>query len=166
MSEELKALEEMLDIRRLHPAMRSEGGLEIARKEAEEKGEDFTLHPLVLSPTRGNPALIYIHPQRFLNELDKLGQVLNLQTLQFENIVKKAPAPTPPPAEVPEEKDETEADKILGLKEMDTYTKEELKAMLKDALLKIAGIDPDVNTKGTKAELIVKLTGRPKFPLE
>lgn len=163
MSEELKALEEMLEMRHLHTAMRKEEDLELARKEAEETEQENDLHPMVLSPTRSNPALIYVHPQRFLNELEKLGQVLNLQTLQFEN-KKTAPAPTPPAA--PKEEDKPADDEVPGLKTLDTYTKEELEIKSKVDLVKIAAIDPDVNTKGVKAELIKKLTGRPKFPLE
>ena len=185
MSKELKALEEMLTIRRLRTAMRKEDDLETARTEAEEAGTDCDLHLLVLVPIDiSNPALIYIHPQRFLNELKELGQTLNLQTLLFKDIVEEVADPVPPPekeetekksaeelaSEIEKEVKEPETDEakdkdIPGLDKMETYTKEELEKMSKADLLKIAGPDPDVNTKGNKAELIEKLTGRPKFPL-
>jgi len=168
MSEELKALEEMLMIRRLHPAMRSEEDLENARKEAEEKEEDFTLHPLVLSPTRGNPTLIYIHPLRFLDELKKLGQTLNLQTLQFENITKKAPKPAAPKEEekpAPIIEDKPADDEVPGLKKLDTYTKEELSEMSWEEIRAVAKADPDIPGNKSKDWLTENLVGRPKFPL-
>jgi len=166
MSKRLKSVMELLETRRLHPAMRFEADIEAAANEG------VVLHPLVLSPTRNNRDLTYIHPQRLINELDERGEFLNLSTLEFE---KKAKAPVEPakatttepltPKETATETtDKTPAEPAKAL-EMETYTELELKAMLKAKLLHIAGVDPDVNTKGSKAELITKLTGRPKFPL-
>lgn len=166
MSKELKALEEMLEIRHLRTAMRKEDDLETAREEAKEAGTECGLHLLVLVPINvTNPELIYVHPQRFLNELDKLGQTLNMQTLQLEDIEETVEETAKEVLDTVEEKQEESPD-LPGLDKLENYTKKELGEMSKAKLLKIAGIDPDVNTKGVKAELIKKLTGRPKFPLE
>lgn len=169
MSKQLKLTMETLEARRLHPAMRRQEDIDAA---AADKKNPVELHPLVLYPTQNSHELIYIHPQRLLDELEKRGEFLNLLTMEFEKKAETTQEPAPAPEQAPEVPAEPEKDKAVEAEEQDApeptqvYSETELKEMSKKDLLHIAGIDPDVNTKGVKAELIEKLAGRPKFPLE
>ncbi|RLI54282.1 MAG: hypothetical protein DRP09_13470 [Candidatus Thorarchaeota archaeon] len=145
MSKQLKAVMEMLAARHMHPAMRQEADIAAARKEG------IDLHPLVLAPTRNNPSLTYIHPERMLQELEKRGEFLNLTTLEFE---KKA---VPEPKKNPTQPSTAEP--------YGTYTESELKKMDWEHIRKVAKADPEIPGNKKKVELIKLLTGRPKFPL-
>ena len=171
MSKELKELMNMLEARRMHPAMRTEEDLASAK----EEGRD--LHPLVLSPTRNNPSLVYIHPERLLQELEKRGEKLNLLTLEFEKKAAPAPpapAPAPPEEKKPEEKPEEKPDPIVEDKPeekpeekiVEVYTKADLEKMDWETIRKAAKADPKVPGNKSKDWLTENLVGRPKFPLE
>lgn len=155
MSKKLKEVMEVLEARNLHPAMRPQDLLDKAKSE----GND--LHPLVLCPTRNNPILTYIHPERMLQELDKRDEFLNLVTLQFEKKAVKAPEPAPAPEPTPDPVPEV----IPPEPESAVYTKEELEAMNWEQIRTVAKADKKIPGNKKKVELIRLLTGRPKFPL-
>lgn len=187
MSKILKELMDLLEARNLHPAMRPPELLDKAKNEGNE------LHPLVLCPTRNNPALIYIHPERLLQELDKRGEFLNMTTLKFEKKPVEEPKPEPetkpekelepcpmpdpdlgtipeepkptPPGKEPEQTPEPEPEPEKPIPK-ETYTAEEVEAMEWDMLRKVAKADPDVPGNKSKDKLKKLLVGRPKFPLE
>jgi hypothetical protein len=114
----------------------------------------------ILVHVRNMPDVVYCSLDEFLKRLEKRKKTIDIHTLEIKD-AKAAPTPktptppkktTPPtpPAEVPKEK----------------YMKKELEKLTVPVLKKIAGVDPDVNREGKKAELVKKLTGRPKYPIE
>lgn len=134
----------------------------------------------VITPSKTNPEIDYMHIDNFVELLDEKGLDIDVRTLKIHKKEEPAPAPVEPTQDKPATEVETIDDVAKGKTEegeetpldtpptlpppvIETWTEKELRAIpLKDELLKIAGVDPEVNTKGTKEELIIKLIGRPK----
>ena len=122
----------------------------------------------VLTPSKNNPEISYVHISNFIEALDEKGLTVDVGTMKIgkipDPVTKPETPPTGPTTEVKTVDDvAAEKNKPEETPKVETWTEDELRTIkLKDDLIKIAAIDPDVNTKGTKEELIIKLIGRPK----
>lgn len=112
----------------------------------------------VLSRSKTNPELAYIHINDYVKLLAEKGLTINEQTLQ----IKKTGAA---PKDTPKKTETAKTPKKDKPTDTGKYTKAELEAMTYKDLQKVAGADPDIPGNKKKAELVKLLTGRPKFDL-
>lgn len=123
----VKAVMESLDARKLRCAKAIDGRL-------------FLTNVSTLANTT------YLHPQNFLEELEKEGMTLNPKTLDIVKNVKKSPAPKP--VETP--------------KTLDTWTKAELDNLDYDDIRGLTKKFDDIKGNWGKDKIVAALVGKPK----
>ena len=141
----------MIDINQLKKEMSRRGYRPVLNKEGKEP-----------ALTRLNSTeFLYIATERLVEELTKIGKVIDPVTLAITDKPPKVAVPTPPPTAPPTAPALPPA---KPAKASELWTEAELRKLAYKELRKLAALWDDVNgNKGTE-HMVSTLTGKPKKP--